>query len=85
MQEIVKKIKKLRESLENLEEEVSNTNNSTMVSDLTVRELKEIIREVVSEEVAKNNFFPTIPPIWRESDKTRLDQVWCNDKGDIYG
>ena len=39
-----------------------NIKNKEKVIDLTVKELREIIREVVAEEVAKHSFaIPTVP------------------------
>ena len=58
-----------------------NIKNKEKVIDLTVKELREIIREVVAEEVAKHNFvIPTVPvqPFYYQSVQPwEAGKVYC--------
>lgn len=63
--------------------------NNKRVSELTVKELKDIIREVVAEEVTKHCFtqpFPAIPPqpfYHNVEQPYKHQEVWADTKTKI--
>lgn len=86
--------KQLYNSLGHLEQEISEykSKKAVKVSDLTVEELKQVIREVVREEINKKTFpdysipyEPYVPPTYyKESNPYRpAHEVWCGDITDI--
>lgn len=50
------------------------------VSDLTIPEFKQIIREIVMEEVAKVNFVQATPTgRWYGPNPSWMNEVWCSE------
>ena len=70
MTKLNEQIKKVSESIELFEK----TQNSRTVADLTVGELKQIIREVVLEVVPMTHI-PYEPPRLCETHKS--NEIWC--------
>lgn len=62
---------------------IENTSEKKLIKDLTISEFKELIREVISEEVAKHSFVqPVLPmqpyyyePVYPWDDRNK---VWCS-------
>lgn len=70
MTELNKLIKKVRESVDLFEK----TQNSRTVADLTVGELKQIIREVVCETVPVTHIQYETPQLYEPS---KNNDIWC--------
>ena len=70
MTELNEQIKKVRESIDLFEK----TQNSRTVADLTVGELKQIIREVILEVVPMTHIQYEAPQLYEPS---KNNDIWC--------
>ena len=70
MTELNEQIKKIRESIDLFEK----TKNSRTVADLTVCELKQIIREVIWETVPMTHIQHETPQLYEPS---KNNEIWC--------
>ena len=63
---------------------IENTSEKKLIKDLTILEFKGLIREVISEEIAKYSFVQPLPmqpyyyePVYPWDDRNK---VWCDTK-----